>query len=85
MDICDHLRPILHFIETNHGLTVAQRVNGRGWGLGILVTGKLPFAQIQRSIDIPVCVTLSADNQMISCSECWTNIAEHSVYKNNWG
>jgi hypothetical protein len=84
-DVCVHLQPILKFISAEYGMTVVERVNGKGWGLGVLVSSQLPFDQILDSLDIPDCVTLSVDKHVISCSNCWTNIAEHSAYKESWG
>ena len=84
-EVCAHLRPILQFISAEFGMNVVERVNGKGWGLGILVSGQLPFDKIRDSLVVADCVALSSDNHMISCSGCWTNIAEHSVYKDSWG
>jgi hypothetical protein len=84
MDLCEHLQPILEFLESSHGLRVKDRVSGRSWGLAALMSGSLPYDDIRNRVPIPDCVAVSPEHHMISCGQCWTNIAEYSVYAGNW-
>ena len=83
--MCMHLKPILNYLESEHNLKVIKYVNGKGMGVGNLVDGQIPFDEIINKKLLSSGVTVSKEHGLITCRECWENIAEHNRYNNNWG
>ena len=82
--MCIHLKKTLDYLLKEHGIEVVSKVNGKSWGVGYLVGGKIPFEQILRERKLDEAVGFSKEEELISCRACWENIAEHDRYKNNW-
>lgn len=83
--MCIHLQKTLNYLSENHGLKVVATVNGKGWGVGYLVSGEIPFQQVLKEKQLDGGVELSQEYGLISCRACWENIAEHSRYNGKWG
>ncbi|WP_406828496.1 hypothetical protein [Microbulbifer sp. ARAS458-1] len=79
-----HLKKTLDYLENAHGLKVARTVNGKGWGVGYLMNGEIPFQEIIREKQLEGGVTVSTEHGLISCAACWENIAEYARYNGNW-
>jgi len=85
MVLCDHLKPILSYLQLKLGAKVVEKKNGKGWGFGVLINKEFSVAAIENHFDLPDFIKGNQDAQMISCSQCWKNIASYKKYKNNWG
>lgn len=83
--MCVHLQKTLNYLSENHGLKVVSTVNGKGWAVGYLVNGEIPFQQVLKERQLDAGVELSQEHGLISCRACWENIAEYSRYKGKWG
>lgn len=83
--MCMHLQRTLDYLSDVHGLKVVSTVNGKGWGVGHLVNGEIPFQQVLEEKQLDDGVTQSPQHELISCGACWENIAEYSRYNGNWG
>jgi hypothetical protein len=83
--MCIHLQPILEYMKSEHGIRINKTVNGKGWGVGYLVGGEIPYDEIIKKKMLSGGVTASKEHGLISCKECWENIAEYERYQNNWG
>ena len=82
--VCEHLAPILQQLESEYGVVTNSTRNGKGWGFVALIN-ELPKSFAANSGTLPDCVTISNEHGMISCSECWSNIADHDRYASKWG
>ncbi len=82
--MCTHLKKTLDYLFAEHGIKVVSKVNGKSWGVGYLVDGKIPFEQIVKDKKLDGGVGFSEKEGLISCRACWENIAEHDRYRNNW-
>ena len=82
--ICEHLAPVLQQLESEYGVIQTSIRNGKGWGFVALIN-ELPKSFVANSGIFPDCVTILHEHGMISCSECWSNIADYDRYANNWG
>ena len=82
--MCEHFREILNFLSQEHGIEVVSKVNGKSWGVGYLVNGKIPFNEVIASKKFGNTVKVSRDHEIIACSACWENIAEFSRYNGKW-
>jgi hypothetical protein len=83
--MCVHLQTTLDYLSKEHDINVITKVNGKGWGVGYLVGGDIPFDQILKGKKLDGAVSLSKEEGLISCRACWENIAEYSRYKGKWG
>jgi hypothetical protein len=81
---CELIAPLLQLLENEHGLTVAVRVRGRSWGEAFLLSGTIPFRELDRAgvVRSPLSVTLK--ERFIGCRDCWKSVAEHKRYKDGW-
>ena len=82
--LCKHLSPVLEHLKSQHNAVEIATRNGKGWGYVSLVNN-LPRRLDWDADSLPDCVTISKERQIISCCECWSNIADHDRYRNNWG
>ena len=84
-NMCIHLKPILDYLSNEHDIKVVKTTNGKGWGVGYLVNGEIPYDEIIKNKILCCGVTASQEHGLISCKECWENIAEYNRYHNHWG
>ncbi len=82
--MCDHLEPIIEFLEKEHNLKVVEVATGKGWGGGNLVNGEIPFDDVIKKMKLPRAVTVSKEHGLITCGMCWDNIAEYNRYHKKW-
>ena len=82
--LCQHLAPIFQQLKSEYDIVEIATRNGKGWGFVSLIN-ELPKSFPQNFGLLPDCVTISREHGMVSCSECWSNIAEHDRYATNWG
>ncbi len=81
--LCQHLAPIFQQLKSEYDIVEIARRNGSGWGF-VSFINELPKSFPQNFGLLPDCVTISLEQGMVSCSECWSNIAEHDRYATNW-
>jgi hypothetical protein len=83
--MCMHLQKTLDYLSAFHGLKVVSKVNGKGWGVGYLIGGDIPFKQVIKDRQVDSGVGVFEEEGIISCRVCWENIAEYSRYEGKWG
>ena len=82
--LCEHLSPVLKQLKSEYDVIEIANRNGKGWGYVSLVSN-FPHDLRWGSGDLPDCVKISIEHHMISCCECWSNIADHDQYVSSWG